>query len=168
MAFIFFGIVLIICVITVALVFMRKFSKNDIMLEVVATCEGRNEDNQAIMRIYFTYSIGRLARRRREIIGSIEWSEGWMPVSYNLKENGVYYEERLLYATTEQSYSTFEINAINAIDEQGRGEGYVVLVLEKPNPSTISRAGVVLAVTANMVTYQLSDSTSWHNDVVVN
>lgn len=28
------------------------------------------------------------------MIGSIEWSEGWMPVSYNLKEHGVYDEER--------------------------------------------------------------------------
>ncbi len=168
MAFIILGIVLFICVITVALVFMRKLSKNDIMLEVTATCEGKNEDNQAIMKIYFTYSIGRLAKRKREMIGSIEWSEGWMPVSYNLKEHGVYHDERILYATNEQTYSTFEINAANAIDEQGRGEGYVVLVLEEPNASHMSRAGVILAVTANMVTYQLSDSTSWHNDVVTN
>ena len=167
MAFIICGIVLFICIITVALVFMKKFSKNDIMLDVTATCEGRNEDNQAIMKIYFTYSSGRLVTRKRDIIGSIEWSEGWMPVSYNLKEHGVYREEKLLYATNEQSYSTFEINATNAIDEQGRGQGYVVLVREKPTPSHMSRAGVVLAVTANMVTYQLADSTSWHNDVVV-
>ena len=102
------------------------------------------------------------------MIGSIEWSEGWMPVSYNLKEHGVYHDERILYATNEQTYSTFEINAANAIDEQGRGEGYVVLVLEEPNTSHMSRAGVILAVTANMVTYQLSDSTSWHNDAVTN
>lgn len=168
MAFIILGIVLIICVVTVALVFMKKLLKNDIMLEVTATCEGKNEDNQAIMKIYFRYSIGRLARRKREMIGSIEWSEGWMPVSYNLKEHGVYDEERLLYATNEQTYTTFEINATNALDEQGRGEGYVVLVLEKPNISHMSRAGVILAVTANMVTYQLSDSTSWHNDMLAN
>lgn len=168
MAFIIFGIVLFICIITVTLVLIKKLSDNDIMLDVTATCDGRNEDNQAIMKIYFMYSIGRVASRRREIIGSIEWSEGWMPVSYNLKENGVYHEERLLFATTEQSYCTFEINATKALDEQGHGEGYVVLVLENPTPSNISRAGVVLAVTANMVTYQLSDSTSWHNDVVVN
>lgn len=168
MAFIILGIVLFICVITVALVFMKKLSKNDIMLEVTATCEGKNEDNQAIMKIYFRYSIGRLARRKREMIGSIEWSEGWMPVSYNLKEYGVYDEERLLYATNEQTYSTFEINTTNALDEQGRGEGYVVLVLEKPNTSHMSRAGVILAVTANMVTYQLSDSTSWPNDMLAN
>lgn len=80
----------------------------------------------------------------------------------------MYDEERLLYATNEQTYSTFEINATNALDEQGRGEGYVVLVLEKPNTSHMSRAGVILAVTANMVTYQLSDSTSWHNDMLAN
>ncbi len=40
MAFIILCIVLIICVITVALGFMKKLSKNDIMLEVTATCEG--------------------------------------------------------------------------------------------------------------------------------
>ncbi len=163
------GIVLFICVITVALVFMKKFSRNEIMLEVTATSEGKNELDQAIMKIYFTYSIGKLARRKRQILGSVEWSEGWMPVSYNLKENGMYREERLLYATKNQSYSTFEIHASNAIDEQGRGEGYAVLVLENPEIShRSSRAGVILAVTANMITYQLSDSTSWNNDVVIN
>ncbi len=163
------GIVLFICVITVALVFMKKFSRNEIMLEVTATSEGKNELDQAIMKIYFTYSIGKLASRKRQILGSVEWSEGWMPVSYNLKENGMYREERLLYATKNQSYSTFEIHASNAIDEQGRGEGYAVLVLENPEIShRSSRAGVILAVTANMITYQLSDSTSWNNDVVIN
>ncbi len=161
------GIVLFICVITVALVFMKKFSRNEIMLEVTATSEGKNELDQAIMKIYFTYSIGKLASRKRQILGSVEWSEGWMPVSYNLKENGMYREERLLYATKNQSYSTFEIHASNAIDEQGRGEGYAVLVLENPEIShRSSRAGVILAVTANMITYQLS--TSWNNDVVIN
>lgn len=163
------GIVLFICVITVALVFMKKFSRNEIMLEVTATSEGKNELDQAIMKIYFTYSIGKLASRKRQILGSVEWSDGWMPVSYNLKENGMYREERLLYATKNQSYSTFEIHASNAIDEQGRGEGYAVLVLENPEIShRSSRAGVILAVTANMITYQLSDSTSWNNDVVIN
>lgn len=163
------GIVLFICVITVALVFMKKFSRNEIMLEVTATSEGKNELDQAIMKIYFTYSIGKLANRKRQILGSVEWSDGWMPVSYNLKENGMYREERLLYATKNQSYSTFEIHASNAIDEQGRGEGYAVLVMENPEIShRSSRAGVILAVTANMITYQLSDSTSWHNDVVIN
>lgn len=169
MAILIMGIVLFICVITVALVFMKKFSRNEIMLEVTATSEGKNELDQAIMKIYFTYSIGKLARRKRQILGSVEWSEGWMPVSYNLKENGMYREERLLYATKNQSYSTFEIHASNAIDEQGRGEGYAVLVLENPEIShRSSRAGVILAVTANMITYQLSDSTSWNNDVVIN
>ncbi|MCE4042698.1 hypothetical protein D0439_12505 [Lysinibacillus fusiformis] len=169
MAIILMGIVLFICVITVALVLMRKFSKNEIMLEVTATSEGKNELDQAIMKIYFTYSIGKLASRKRQILGSVEWSDGWMPVSYNLKENGVYREERLLYATKNQSYSTFEIHAPNAIDDQGRGEGYAVLVLENPDIShRSSRAGVILAVTANMITYQLSDSTSWHNEVVIN
>ncbi|QPA60742.1 hypothetical protein [Lysinibacillus sphaericus] len=169
MAIFIMGIVLFICVITVALVFMKKFSRNEIMLEVTATSEGKNELDQAIMKIYFTYSIGKLASRKRQILGSVEWSEGWMPVSYNLKENGMYREERLLYATKNQSYSTFEIHASNAIDEQGRGEGYAVLVLENPEIShRSSRAGVILAVTANMITYQLSDSTSWNNDVVIN
>ncbi|KGA83927.1 hypothetical protein KQ41_03745 [Lysinibacillus fusiformis] len=169
MAIIIMGIVLFICVITVALVLMRKFSKKEIMLEVTATSEGKNELDQAIMKIYFTYSIGKLASRKRQILGSVEWSDGWMPVSYNLKENGVYREERLLYATKNQSYSTFEIHAPNAIDDQGRGEGYAVLVLENPDIShRSSRAGVILAVTANMITYQLSDSTSWHNEVVIN
>ncbi|MBG9691328.1 hypothetical protein ACE1MS_10245 [Lysinibacillus sp. fkY74-1] len=169
MAILIMGIVLFICVITVALVFMKKFSRNEIMLEVTATSEGKNELDQAIMKIYFTYSIGKLASRKRQILGSVEWSEGWMPVSYNLKENGMYREERLLYATKNQSYSTFEIHASNAIDEQGRGEGYAVLVLENPEIShRSSRAGVILAVTANMITYQLSDSTSWNNDVVIN
>lgn len=169
MAIIIMGIVLFICVITVALVLMKKLSKNEIMLEVTATSEGKNELDQAIMKIYFTYSIGKLASRKRHILGSVEWSDGWMPVSYNLKENGVYREERLLYATKNQSYSTFEIHAPNAIDDQGRGEGYAVLVLENPHIShRSSRAGVILAVTANMITYQLSDSTSWHNEVVIN
>ncbi|MFA1736056.1 hypothetical protein [Lysinibacillus fusiformis] len=169
MAIIIMGIVLFICVITVALVLMKKFSKNEIMLEVTANSEGKNELDQAIMKIYFTYSIGKLASRKRQILGSVEWSDGWMPVSYNLKENGVYREERLLYATKNQSYSTFEIHAPNAIDDQGRGEGYAVLVLENPDIShRSSRAGVILAVTANMITYQLSDSTSWHNEVVIN
>ncbi|MFJ7919638.1 hypothetical protein ACIQ6U_07750 [Lysinibacillus fusiformis] len=168
MAIIIMGIVLFICVITVALVLMKKFSKNEIMLEVTATSEGKNELDQAIMKIYFTYSIGKLASRKRQILGSVEWSDGWMPVSYNLKENGVYREERLLYATKNQSYSTFEIHAPNAIDDQGRGEGYAVLALENPDIShRSSRAGVILAVTANMITYQLSDSTSWHNEVVI-
>ncbi|KOS64439.1 hypothetical protein FJQ98_12230 [Lysinibacillus agricola] len=168
MEFFVIGIVLVICIFTVTLVVIQKLSKDDIKLEVTAVCEGENELNQAIMKIYFTFSIGKLAHRKKEIIGSIDWSEGWMPVCYNLKEMGAYQTERLLPATNEKTYTTFEINATNAIDHLGRGEGYVVLVLEDPISTDKSRAGVILAVTANMVTYQLSDSTSWNNDFAVN
>lgn len=162
------SIVLVICIFTVTLVVIRKHSKEDINLEVTAVCEGVNELGQAIMKIYFTFSIGKLAHRKKEIIGSIDWSQGWMPVCYNLKENGIYQEQRLLRAANETTYTTFEINATNDIDHLGRGEGYVVLVLEDPTSTDKSRAGVILAVTANMVTYQLSDSTSWNNDFAVN
>ncbi|MEY9972231.1 hypothetical protein ABH966_002605 [Lysinibacillus sp. RC46] len=164
MGFVVIGIVLVICIFTVTLVVIRKHSEGDIKLEVTAVCEGKNELNQAIMKIYFTFSIGTLAQRKKEIMGSIDWSKGWMPVCYNLKEYGVYQDERILPATNEKTYTTFEINATNATDPLGRGEGYVVLVLEDPISIDKSRAGVILAVTANMVTYQLSDSTSWNND----
>lgn len=162
------SIVLVICIFTVTLVVIRKHSKEDVKLEVTAVCEGVNELGQAIMKIYFTFSIGKLAHRKKEIIGSIDWSQGWMPVCYNLKENGSYQEQRLLRAANGTTYTTFEINATNDIDHMGRGEGYVVLVLEDPIATDKSRAGVILAVTANMVTYQLSDSTSWNNDFAVN
>lgn len=168
MGFVVIGIVLVICIFTVTLVVIREQSSGDIKLEVTAVCEGKNELDQAIMKIYFTFSIGKLAHRKKDIIGSIDWSKGWMPVCFNLKENGAYQEERLLPTTNEQMYTTFEINTTNAIDHLGRGEGYVVLVLEDPISTVQSRAGVILAVTANMVTYQLSDSTSWNNDFAVN
>lgn len=168
MGFVVIGIVLVICIFTVTLVVTKKYSSGDIKLEVTAVCEGKNELDQAIMKIYFTFSIGKLAHRKKDIIGSIDWSKGWMPVCFNLKENGAYQEERLLPVTDEQTYTTFEINTTNAIDHLGRGEGYVVLVLEDPISTLQSRAGVILAVTANMVTYQLSDSTSWNNDFAVN
>ncbi|MGA3601602.1 hypothetical protein [Lysinibacillus agricola] len=167
MEFVVIGIVLVICIFTVILVVIRKLSKGDVMLTVTSTYEGKNELDQAIMKIYFTFSIGKLAHRKKDIIGSIDWSEGWMPVCYNLKENGAYHEKRLLTATNEKNYTTFEINSPNAIDHLGRGEGYVVIVLEGSISTDKSRAGVILAVTANMVTYQLSDSTSWHNDFAV-
>ncbi|OXS74948.1 hypothetical protein B1B04_08670 [Lysinibacillus sp. KCTC 33748] len=168
MGLIIVSVVLVICIFTVTLVVIQKHSKEDIKLEVTAVCEGVNEIGQAIMKIYFTFSIGKLAQRKKEIIGSIDWSQGWMPVCYNLKENGVYQEQRLLRAVNETTYTTFEINATNDIDHLGRGEGYVVLVLEDPISTDKSRAGVILAVTANLVTYQLSDSTSWNNDFAVN
>ncbi|MGE8037166.1 hypothetical protein [Lysinibacillus sp. NPDC093692] len=168
MGLIIVSVVLVICIFTVTLVVIQKHSKEDIKLEVTAVCEGVNEIGQAIMKIYFTFSIGKLAHRKKEIIGSIDWSQGWMPVCYNLKGNGVYQEQRLLRAVNETTYTTFEINATNDIDHLGRGEGYVVLVLENPISTDKSRAGVILAVTANMVTYQLSDSTSWNNDFAVN
>jgi len=168
MGFLVVSIVLVICIFTVTLVVILKRSKEDIKLEVTAVCEGENELGQAIMKIYFTFSIGKLAQRKKEIIGSIDWSQGWMPVCYNLKENGVYQKQRLLRVANETTYTTFEINAPNDIDHLGRGEGYVVLVLEDPISTDKSRAGVILAVTANMVTYQLSDSTSWNNDFAVN
>jgi len=167
MGFLIVSIVLVICIFTVTLVVIQKHSKVDVKLDVTAVCEGVNELGQAIMKIYFTFSIGKLAQRNKEIIGSIDWSQGWMPVCYNLKENGVYQEQRLLRAANETTYTTFEI-ATNDIDHLGRGEGYVVLVLEDPISTDKSRAGVILAVTANMVTYQLSDSTSWNNDFAVN
>lgn len=167
MGFVVIGLVLVICIFTVILVVTRKYSSGDIKLEVTAVCEGKNELDQAIMKIYFTFSIGKLAHRKKDIIGSIDWSKGWMPICFNLKENGAYQEERLLPVTDEQTYTTFEINTTNAIDHLGRGEGYVVLVLEDPISTVQSRAGVILAVTANMVTYQLSDSTSWNNDFAV-
>ncbi|MGE7693937.1 hypothetical protein ACQKNC_07430 [Lysinibacillus sp. NPDC094177] len=168
MGFIVIGIVLVICIFTVTLVVIKKHSKGDIKLEVTPVCEGKNELDQAIMKIYFKFSIGNLAHRKKEIIGSIDWSKGWMPVCYNLKENGAYQKDRLLPVTNDETYTTFEINAKSAIDHLGQGEGYVVLVLEDPISTDKSRAGVILAVTANMVTYQLSDSTSWNNDFAVN
>lgn len=162
------GVGLIIIFFVAILFITLKHSKNDIKLEVAATCEGKNELEQTIMRVYFTFSIGKLANRKKEIIGSIEWSDGWKPISYNLKEHGVYHEEQLLTPTKEDTYASFEIDATNTVDEQGRGEGYVVLVLENPTDAASFRAGIILAVTANMVTYQLSDSTSWKNEFVVN
>ncbi|WP_285400471.1 hypothetical protein [Lysinibacillus sp. fls2-241-R2A-57] len=167
MGFVVIGAGLLVCVFAMVLVIIRKHSKGDVMLAVTSTYEGKNELNQAVMKIYFTFSIGKLAHRQKEIIGSIDWSEGWMPVCYNVKENGAYQEKRLLRATNEKTYTTFEINATNAIDHLGRGEGYVVLVLEDPIFTDKSRAGVILVVTANMGTYQLSDSTSWNNDFAV-
>jgi len=167
MGFLVVSIVLVICIFTLTIVVIRKHSKEDVKLEVTAVCEGENEIGQAIMKIYFTFSIGKLAQRNKEVIGSIDWSKGWMPVCYNLKENGVYQEQRLLPATNETTYTTFEINATNVIDHLGRGEGYVVLVLEESISTDKSRASVILAVTANMVTYQLSDSISWNNDFAV-
>ncbi|TKI69176.1 hypothetical protein FC756_09405 [Lysinibacillus mangiferihumi] len=161
------GIMAVISILVSIFIIVRKQSKGDIRLQVEAICEGKNELDQAIMRIYFTFSIGKLASRSKEIIGSIDWSEGWMPVSYNLKEHGSYQEERIP-TLTEDKYTTFEIDATNAIDDQGSGEGYVVLVLEKPTQTMLSRAGVMLVVTANLVSYQLSDSISWHNEVIVN
>ncbi|MFJ7666462.1 hypothetical protein ACIQXI_05100 [Lysinibacillus sp. NPDC097195] len=161
------GIALIISILVVVIVVLKKQSKVDIMLQVEAICEGKNELDQAIMKIYFTFSIGKLAGRSKEIIGSIDWSEGWMPVSYNLKEQGSYRDERIP-TLTDDKFTTFEIDATHALDEQGSGEGYVVLVLENPTHTMLSRAGVMLVVTANMVSYQLSDSISWHNEVIVN
>ena len=168
MGFLIVSIVLVICIFTVTLVVIQKHSKVDVKLDVTAVCEGVNELGQAIMKIYFTFSIGKLAQRNKEIIGSIDWSQGWMPVCYNLKEYGAYQDERLLPVTNDKTYTTFEINATNAIDPLGQGEGYVVLVLEDPISTDKSRAGVILVVTANMVTYQLSDSTSWNNDFAIN
>ncbi|MFJ7183366.1 hypothetical protein [Lysinibacillus xylanilyticus] len=168
MGFVIIGIVLVIFIFTVTLVVIRNHSNEEIKLEVTAVCEGKNELDQAIMKIYFTFSIGKLAHRKKEIMGSIDWSKGWMPVCYNLKEYGAYQDERLLTITNEKTYTTFEINATNAIDPLGQGEGYVVLVLEDHISTDKSRAGVILIVTANMVTYQLSDSTSWNNDFAIN
>ncbi|MGN4124919.1 hypothetical protein ACMGD3_07865 [Lysinibacillus sphaericus] len=168
MGLIIIGVVLVICIFVAILVAVFKLSKEDIKLQVAATCEGKNELDQAIIKIYFTFSIGKLASRKKEILASVDWSEGWMPVCYNLKEQGVFKEERLLVSQGEDTYATFEFDATNAVDEQGQGEGYVVLVLENPTNVTSFRAGIVLAVTANMVTYQLSESTSWNNEFVVN
>ena len=50
-------------------IIVRKQSKGDIRLQVEAICEGKNELDQAIMRIYFTFSIGKLANKRKAIIG---------------------------------------------------------------------------------------------------
>ncbi|QDQ03100.1 hypothetical protein FOH38_23100 [Lysinibacillus fusiformis] len=168
MELIIISVVLVICIFVAILVIVSKLSKEDIKLQVAATCEGKNELEQAIIKIYFTFSIGKLASYKKEIIGSVDWSEGWMPVSYNLKEHGVYKEERLFVLKDEDTYATFEFDATNTVDAQGQGEGYVVLVLENATQDTSFRAGIVLAVTANMVTYQLSDSTSWNNEFVVN
>ncbi|EON72701.1 hypothetical protein [Lysinibacillus sphaericus] len=168
MGLIIIGVVLVMCIFIAILVAVFKLSKEDIKLQVAATCAGKNELDQAIIKIYFTFSIGKLASRKKEILGTIDWSEGWMPVCYNLKEQGVFKEERLLVSQGEDSYATFEFDATNAVDEQGQGEGYVVLVLENPTNVTSFRAGIVLAVTANMVTYQLSESTSWNNEFVIN
>ncbi|MEK5332769.1 hypothetical protein [Lysinibacillus sp. FSL W8-0992] len=161
------GVVLVLSILGTILVVVKKQSKGDVMLQVEAICEGKNELDQAVMKIYFTFSIGKLASRSKEIIGSIDWSEGWMPVSYNLKEHGSYREDRIP-TLIEDKYTTFDIDATNAIDSQGSGEGYIVLVLENPTHTMLSRAGVMLVVTANLVSYQLSESISWHNEVVVN
>ena len=167
MGLIFVGIALAISILVTIIVVVKKQAKGDIMLQVEAICEGKNELDQAIMKIYFTFSIGKLAGRSKEIIGSIDWSEGWMPVSYNFKEHGCFRNERIP-TLTEDKYTTFEIDATHALDDKGSGEGYVVLVLENPTHTMLSRAGVMLVVTANMVSYQLSESISWHNEVIVN
>lgn len=167
MGLIFVGIALAISILVTIIVVVKKQAKGDIMLQVEAICQGKNELDQAIMKIYFTFSIGKLAGRSKEIIGSIDWSEGWMPVSYNLKEYGNYRDERIPILTDDK-FSTFEIDATHALDDKGNGEGYVVLVLENPTHTMLSRACVMLVVTSNMVSYQLSDSISWHNEVIVN
>lgn len=91
------GVVLVLSILGTILVVVKKQSKGDVMLQVEAICEGKNELDQAVMKIYFTFSIGKLASRSKEIIGSIDWSEGWMPVSYNLKEHGSYRKTESLH-----------------------------------------------------------------------
>ncbi len=65
MAIVIVGVALIICIFVTILVIVFKLSKEDIKLQVVATCEGKNELEQAVIKIYFTFSIGKLVSRKK-------------------------------------------------------------------------------------------------------
>ncbi|MFJ7736632.1 hypothetical protein ACIQ2D_09830 [Lysinibacillus sp. NPDC097287] len=160
-------IALVILIFFVLLMVLFKSSKKQTELQVLATYEGVNELGQVLMKVLFTFSVGKLTNSNKNMLAHIKWSEGWKPVSYNIKENGVFRSDSLLSSDIQECFLTFAIDEVNAVDEHGNGEGYVVFTLDCPSDAAKSTVAMILDIHTNSVAYQLSDSTSWDNEFVV-
>lgn len=160
-------IALVILIFIVLLMTLFKFSKKQTELQVVATYEGVNELGQVLMKVLFTFSVGKLTNSNKKMLAHIKWSEGWKPVCYNIKEKGRFRCDSLLSSDIQECFLTFAIDDVNAVDENGYGEGYVVFTLDCPSDAAKTTVAMIIDVQTNRVAYQLSDSTSWDNDFVV-
>ena len=160
-------IALVILIFCVVLMVLFKSSKEQTELQVEATYEGINDLGLVVMKVLFTFSVGKLSTSNKEILAHIKWSEGWKPVSYSIKENGVYREDSLLSSDLIESFLSFSIDESNAVDKNGTGEGYVVFALDCPSNASKSTVAMIIDIYTNKVAYQLSDSISWDNEFVV-
>lgn len=160
-------VVLMILILCVVLTVLLKSSKEQTELQVEATYEGINELGQVIMKVLFIFSVGKLSTSNKEMLAHIKWSEGWKPVSYSIKENGVYRENRLSVSNLNESFLTFAINEVSDVDNKGAGEGFVLFTLDCPSNAAKSTVAMIIDIHTNKVAYQLSDSTSWNNEFVV-
>lgn len=157
-------VILIFCIV---LIVLFKSSKEQTELQIVATYEGLNELGQVLMKVLFTFSVGKRTNSNKNILAHIKWSEGWKPLSYNVKENGVYRKDSLLSVDINESFLTFAIDEVSAVDKHGGGEGYIVFTLDCPSNAAKSTVAMIIDIHTKKVAYQLSDSTSWDNDFVV-
>lgn len=160
-------VVLLILIFCVVLTVLFRSSKEQTELQVEATYEGTNELGQVIMKVFFIFSVGKLSTSNKEILAHIKWSDGWKPISYSIKENGAFREDRLLASNSKESFLTFAINELTDVDHNGAGEGYVLFTLECPLDAAKSTVAMIIDIHTNKVAYQLSDSISWENEFVV-
>ncbi|KOS68403.1 hypothetical protein AEA09_07425 [Lysinibacillus contaminans] len=160
-------IALVILIFCVVLMVLFKSSKEQTKFQVKAIYEGVNELGQVVMKVLFTFSVGKLSTSNKEMLAHIKWSEGWKPVRYSIKENGAYREDSLLSSDLNESFLTFAIDDTNAVDKNGAGEGYVMFTLDCPSIASKSTVAMIIDIHTNKVAYQLSDSTSWDNEFVV-
>lgn len=157
-------VILIFCIVLMALF---RSSKEQTELQVEAIYEGINELGQVIMKVLFIFSVGKLSTSNGKIHANIKWSEGWKPISYSIKESGIYRENSFLVSDSNESFLTFAIDEMNAVDKNGVGEGYVVFTLDCPSHAAKSTVAMIIDIHTNKVAYQLSDTTSWNNEFVV-
>lgn len=158
---------IVILIFFIILMVLFKSSKEQTELQVVATYDGLNELGQVLMKVLFTFSIGKLTTSNKKILAHIKWSEGWKPIRYEVKENGVYRSDSLLPMEINESFFTFTIDDTNAVDEYGKGEGYILFTLNCPSDAAKSTVAMIIDIQTNKVAYQLSDSTSWNHEFMV-
>lgn len=160
-------VALMIFILCVVLMVLFRSSKEQTELQVEATYEGINELGQVIMKVLFIFSVGKLSTSNKEMLAHIKWSDGWLPVSYSIKENGTYRENCLYVSDLNESFLTFPIDEVNAVDKNGAGEGYVMFTLDCPSNATKSTVAMIIDIYTSNTAYQLSNSTSWDNQFVV-
>ncbi len=140
-------------------------------LDVVATSIGFNDNEEAVVQVFFTVDLDKKPIFPKQHIVNITWSQGWKLDEYNIKKNGKFMDSNVRVSHQINSGNvSLPIDTEENLDGNDVGDGYIILtsddkeMLSRIESSSVS---VDFYYQSFIKDFKIADSTVWNNENVL-